>query len=48
MSGYTNDAIVHHGVLDPGIFFVEKPFSQETLMRKLRAVLDHAEKISGD
>jgi hypothetical protein len=45
MSGYTNDAIVHHGVLDPGIFFIEKPFSQEALMRKLREVLDHTEKI---
>ncbi len=31
MSGYTNDAIVRHGVLEPGIFFLEKPFSQEAL-----------------
>jgi PAS domain S-box-containing protein len=44
MSGYTSDAIVHQGVLDHGIFFMEKPFSQETLMRKLREVLDHTEK----
>ncbi len=44
MSGYTNDAIVHHGVLESGIFFIEKPFSQEALMRKLREVLDCAGK----
>jgi len=48
MSGYTNDAIAHHGVLDPGIFFIEKPFSQEALMRKLREVLDRAEKVPRD
>ena len=45
MSGYTNDALAHHGVLDPGIFFIEKPFSQETLMPKLREVLDRTEKL---
>ena len=43
MSGYTRDAIISHGVLDPGIFFIEKPFSQDALMRKLREVLDSAE-----
>jgi two-component system cell cycle sensor histidine kinase/response regulator CckA len=40
MSGYTSDAIVHHGVLREGIDFLEKPFSEEALMRKLREVLD--------
>ncbi len=40
MSGYTDEAIVHHGVLDPGIAFVQKPFSAETLGRKIREVLD--------
>jgi two-component system, cell cycle sensor histidine kinase and response regulator CckA len=44
MSGYTSDSIVRHGVLDPGISFIEKPFSQEGLMRKLREVLDCPEK----
>jgi two-component system cell cycle sensor histidine kinase/response regulator CckA len=45
MSGYTNDAIAHHGVLDSGIVLIEKPFSQETLIRKLREVLDRTEKV---
>jgi PAS domain S-box-containing protein len=40
MSGYTSDTIVHHGVLREGIDFIEKPFSEEALMRKLREVLD--------
>ena len=40
MSGYTSDAIVHHGVLREGIDFIEKPFSEQALMRKLREVLD--------
>jgi FixJ family two-component response regulator len=48
MSGYTNDAIAHHGVLEPGIFFLEKPFSQDALARKLREVLDCAEKARCD
>lgn len=45
MSGYTSDSIVRHGVLEPGISFIEKPFSQEALMHKLREVLDCAEKV---
>jgi CheY-like chemotaxis protein len=40
MSGYTDDAIVRHGVLRPGTAYLQKPFSPDTLARKVRDVLD--------
>jgi CheY-like chemotaxis protein len=40
MSGYTDDAIVHHGTLDPGTHFIGKPFSGADLAKKVREVLD--------
>jgi CheY-like chemotaxis protein len=40
MSGYTDNAIAHHGVLDPGIAFLQKPFSPVALAGQVRAVLD--------
>jgi PAS domain S-box-containing protein len=40
MSGYTDDAIVHHGVLEEGTAFIGKPFSPDALARKVREVLD--------
>jgi PAS domain S-box-containing protein len=40
MSGYTDDAIVHWGVLEPGIAFLQKPFGPLALARKVRGVLD--------
>jgi two-component system cell cycle sensor histidine kinase/response regulator CckA len=42
MSGYTDDAIVQHGVLEAGTAFIGKPFSMEALTRKVRETLDTA------
>ena len=41
MSGYTEDAIVKHGVLEPGVAFLNKPFTSQTLGQKIRDVLAH-------
>jgi PAS domain S-box-containing protein len=40
MSGHTDDAIGHHGVLDPGTAYIQKPFTPNALERKVREVLD--------
>jgi CheY-like chemotaxis protein len=39
-SGYTDNAILHRGILDPGAAFLQKPFSVESLLHKVREVLD--------
>ncbi|TBR21671.1 response regulator [bacterium] len=40
MSGYTGDAAIHHGLLEPGSAFIEKPFTPESILRKVRETLD--------
>jgi CheY-like chemotaxis protein len=40
MSGYTDNAIVHHGVLDPGTAYIQKPFAPDALASKVREILD--------
>ena len=40
VSGYTSDAIVHHGVFEPGTAFLGKPFTPDSLSRRVREALD--------
>jgi PAS domain S-box-containing protein len=42
MSGYTANVIAHHGVLDDGVAFIQKPFSMVDMTEKVRAILDSA------
>jgi two-component system, cell cycle sensor histidine kinase and response regulator CckA len=42
MSGYTDDSIVRHGVLEAGVAYIQKPITPQTLAMKLREVLDPA------
>jgi len=46
MSGYTDNVVVHQGVLDPGIIFLNKPLLPIALANKIRAVLDGSGKTS--
>jgi CheY-like chemotaxis protein len=40
MSGYTDNTITHHGILEKGMNYIQKPFTIESLTRKVREVLD--------
>jgi two-component system cell cycle sensor histidine kinase/response regulator CckA len=40
MSGYADEAVARHGVLDPGTSFIQKPFKPDALAQKVREVLD--------
>jgi len=42
MSGYTDDAIVHDGILNVGINFIQKPFSPAVLAETVRKILDES------
>lgn len=44
MSGYTDNAIVHHGILDPDVEFLQKPITPDTLTRRVRELLDRPER----
>jgi FixJ family two-component response regulator len=39
-SGYTENAIVHHGRVDPGVNLLHKPYRRQTLAEKIRAAID--------
>jgi DNA-binding response OmpR family regulator len=42
MSGHSEDAIAHHGVLEPGVDLLSKPFTRRDLLARTRSILDRS------
>jgi two-component system cell cycle sensor histidine kinase/response regulator CckA len=40
ISGYTDDMLAHHGVLESNVYLLQKPFAPDELAKKMREVLD--------
>jgi FixJ family two-component response regulator len=47
MSGYTDGSVAPHGVLEPGIQFIQKPFDRSSLLQKIRATLVNKSESAG-
>jgi hypothetical protein len=48
MTGYSRNAVVHHGRLDEGVDFIQKPVSRGQLAGRIREILDRNPKASSD